>query len=205
MKTLSLVAIGITSAIFSFAQTPKFGFKAGANISNIKWGNNTTGDSRIGLHAGGLMHIHLTPQWALQPEVYYSAEGGKVNSSVFPEFSANEEVTWKNDYVNIPLLLQYNFDNGFRLQAGPQLGLLVSSKVEDQDGIEDDADEVFKSTNVGLGFGLGYLSYSGLGIDARYNLGLSRITEPAYQEAKGRVFQIGLFYLLDNDHKAKSR
>src|SRR5215213_8306202 len=150
MKKISLLAIGITSAVFSFAQTPKFGLKAGANISSIKWGNNGSGDSRIGLHAGGLMHVHLTPQWALQPEVYYSAEGGKVNSSVFPEFSPNEEVTWKNDYVNIPLLLQYNFDNGFRLQAGPQLGLLVSSKAKDQDGNEDDANEIFKSTNASL-------------------------------------------------------
>jgi hypothetical protein len=199
MKKISLLALGITSAIFSFSQSAKFGLKAGVNISTLKWNSNVDGDARIGLYAGGLAHIHLTPQWALQPEVYYSAEGGKMN------VSSNEEVTWKNDYVNIPLLLQYNFDNGFRLQAGPQLGLLVSSKVEDQDDNEDDADEVFKSTNVSLGFGLGYLTYSGIGIDARYNLGLSRITESAYDEAKGRVFQIGLFYLFDNDHKAKSR
>ena len=102
--------------------------------------------------------------------------------------SSNEEVTWKNDYVNIPLLVQYNFDNGFRLQAGPQLGLLVSSKVEDQDDAEDDADEIFKSTNVGLSFGLGYLTYSGFGIDGRYNLGLNRITESSIQEAQGRKF-----------------
>ena len=199
MKKISLLAIGFTSAIISFSQSPKFGLKAGVNISTLKWNSDIDGDARIGLHAGGLAHIHLTPQWALQPEVYYSAEGGKMN------VSSNEEVTWKNDYVNIPLLLQYNFDNGFRLQAGPQLGLMVSSKVEDQDGNEDDADEVFKSTNVSLGFGLGYLTYSGLGIDARYNLGLNRITESAYDEAKGRVFQIGLFYMLDHDHKAKSR
>src|SRR5687768_16287463 len=113
MKKLSLLAIGITSAIFSFAQSPKFGLKAGVNISSINWDNDADDDARIGLHAGGLVHIHLTPQWALQPEIYYSAEGGKMN------VSSTEEVTWKNDYVNIPLLLQYNFDNGFRLQAGP--------------------------------------------------------------------------------------
>jgi len=199
MKKISLLVIGFTSAIFSFAQSPKFGFKVGANISSLKWDDDREGDARIGLNAGGLVHIHLTPEWALQPEVYYSMEGGKM------DVSNTEEVTWKNDYVNIPLLLQYNFDNGFRLQAGPQLGLLVNSKVKDQDGVEGDADEVFKSTNVSLGLGLGYLTYSGLGIDARYNLGLSRVTESAYQEAKGRVFQIGLFYLLDNAHKAKSR
>jgi hypothetical protein len=199
MKKICLLIIGITSAIISFSQGAKFGLKAGVNIATIKWEDGADGDARIGLHAGGLAHIHLTPQWALQPEVYYSAEGGKMT------VSSNEEVTWKNDYINIPLLLQYNFDNGFRLQAGPQLGLLVSSKVEDQDGAEDDAEEVFKSTNIGLGFGLGYLTYSGFGIDARYNLGLNRITESSIQEAKGRAFQIGVFYMFDNAHKAKSR
>ena len=199
MKKLSLLAIGITTAIFSFSQGAKFGLKAGVNISTIKWEDGTDGDARIGLNVGGLAHIHLAPQWALQPEVYYSAEGGKMT------VSSNEEVTWKNDYINIPLLLQYNFDNGFRLQAGPQLGLSVSSKVEDQDGVEDDADEIFKSTNVGLSFGLGYLTYSGFGIDGRYNLGLNRITESSIQEAKGRAFQVGIFYLFDNMHKAKSK
>ena len=200
MKKINLLALGITAAILSFAQSPaKFGLKGGVNVSTINWDDDTEGDSRIGLHVGGLAHIHLSPQWALQPEVYYSAEGGKM------PVSSNEEVTWKNDYVNIPLLVQYNFDNGFRLQAGPQLGLLVSSKVEDQDDEEDDADEIFKSTNVGLSFGLGYLTHSGFGIDGRYNLGLNRITESSIQEAQGRSFQIGVFYLFDNSHKAKSR
>lgn len=200
MKKFNLLALGITTALFSFAQTSaKFGLKGGVNISTLNWEDDRDGDSRIGLHVGGLAHIHLSPQWALQPEVYYSGEGGKM------PVSSSEEVTWKNDYINIPLLVQYNFDNGFRLQAGPQLGLLVSSKVEDQDGAEDDADEIFKSTNVGLSFGLGYLTHSGFGIDGRYNLGLNRITESSYEEAKGRSFQIGVFYLFDNAHKAKSK
>jgi hypothetical protein len=87
------------------------------------------------------------------------------------------------------------FNNGFRLEAGPQLGLLVNSDNED----------LFKSTNIGLGFGLNYLSYSGLGLGARYNLGLNRITENIAPEGKGRNLQISLFYMFDNNHKSKSR
>ena len=199
MKKLSLLAIGITSAIFSFAQSPvKFGIKAGLNVANLKVEDFDETDSRLGLHAGLLAHIHLAPQWALQPEVLYSAEGAKF------DFGNNEEATIKNDYVNIPLMLQYMFDNGFRIEAGPQLGLLVSSKIEDQDGNEEDADDAFKTTNVSIGFGLNYLTHSGFGVGGRYNLGVSNIAEGA-GDTKGRAFQISLFYMFDNAHKAKSR
>jgi hypothetical protein len=201
MKKLSLLAIGITSTILSFAQTPaKFGIKAGLNVASMKIedADNDNIDSRLGLHAGLFAHIHLAPQWALQPEVLYSAEGAKI------DFGNNEEATYKNDYINIPVMVQYMFDNGFRIEAGPQLGLLVSSEIEDQDGNEEDADDVFKSTNFSLGFGLNYLSYSGFGVGGRYNLGVSNIAEGS-GDVKGRVFQISLFYMFDHSHKAKSR
>lgn len=199
MKKISLLAIGITTTIFSFSQhSAKFGAKAGLNIATLNIENFDNTDSRLGLHAGFLAHIHLSPNWALQPELLYSAEGGKI------DFGGGEEATIKNDYINIPLMLQYMFDNGFRIEAGPQLGLLVSSKVEDQDGVEDDAKDSFKSTNVSLGFGLNYLSKSGFGVGGRYNLGVSNIAEGS-GDTKGRVFQISLFYMFDNAHKAKSR
>ena len=198
MKKLFLLAIGITSAIFSFSQSAKLGVKAGLNIASLKIEDFDNTDSRLGLHAGLLAHIHLAPSWAVQPELLYSAEGGKV------DFGGGSEATYKNDYVNIPVMVQYMFDNGFRLEAGPQLGLLVSSKIEDENDNEEDADDTFKSTNVSLGVGLNYLSHSGFGFGGRYNHGLSNIAE-GNGDAKGRVFQISLFYMFDNAHKAKSR
>jgi hypothetical protein len=198
MKKICLLAIGITSTIFSFSQSAKLGVKAGLNISSLKIEDFDNTDSRLGLHAGLLAHIHLAPSWAVQPELVYSAEGGKV------DFGGGSEATYKNDYVNIPVMLQYMFDNGFRIEAGPQLGLLVSSKIEDENDNEEDADDVFKTTNVSLGVGLNYLSHSGFGFGGRYNHGLSNIAE-GNGDAKGRVFQISLFYMFDNAHKAKSR
>ena len=198
MKKICLLAIGVTSTICSFSQSAKLGVKAGLNISSLKIEDFDNTDSRLGLHAGLLAHIHLAPSWAVQPELVYSAEGGKV------DFGGGSEATYKNDYVNIPVMLQYMFDNGFRIEAGPQLGLLVSSKIEDENDNEEDADDVFKTTNVSLGVGLNYLSHSGFGFGGRYNHGLSNIAE-GNGDAKGRVFQISLFYMFDSMHKAKSR
>lgn len=190
MKKISLLALILAASTIVFAQSPKFGLKAGVNISNIDWKvANTNFDNRIGFHVGMLAHLHLSPQWGLQPEVQYSTEG--VKQSV-----TSGEYTWKTDYINIPVMLQYMFDNGFRLEAGPQLGLMVSN---------DNNNDIFKSTNVGLGFGLNYLTYSGFGVGGRYILGLSKINEPIAAEAKSRNIQLSVFYMLDHSHKAKSR
>lgn len=188
MKKISIAVCALVLSTAALAQNVKFGIKGGVNISNFTW--DVPGkDNRIGFHAGLLAHIHLSPEWALQPEVQYSTEGSKQSTQ-------SGEYTWKTDYVNIPLMLQYMFSNGFRIEAGPQLGLLVNS---------DNNNDVFKSTNVGLGFGLNYLTYSGFGVGARYILGLTNISQPAFVDNKSRNIQLSLFYMFDNNHKAKSR
>jgi hypothetical protein len=198
MKKISLITLGVCLTVGSFAQEPaKVGIKAGANISSFKQADRDF-DSRVGVHVGLFGHVHVAPQWAVQPEIQYSQEGAKRSVT-------GGEVTTKLDYINIPVMLQYMFNNGFRIEAGPQLGLAVNSKYEDDDGIEADAGNEFKSTNVSLGFGLNYLSYSGIGLGGRYNLGLSDVSESDLTKTKANTFQISLFYLFDHSHKAKSR
>jgi hypothetical protein len=50
-----------------------------------------------------------------------------------------------------------------------------------------------------LGAGIGYVEpSSGLGIDARYNIGLTDISENTAFKSTNRGFQIGLFYLFQH-------
>jgi hypothetical protein len=199
MKKMSLFLLGIVSVVTLSAQTkPHLAVKGGLNIATLKVEGYDNLDSRLGAHLGLTAHVHLAPQWALQPELLYSQEGGELG------LASNRKVKVKNDYINIPLMLQYMFDNGFRIEAGPQIGFLVSSKLKDQNDAQEDSKDLFKSTNASLGFGLNYLSYSGLGVGGRYNLGLSNIATGT-REIKGNNFQISLFYMLDPAHKAKSR
>lgn len=197
MKKISLFALGFVLAISSFAQErAKFALKGGLNVSTLNVVDSDDDDeidSKIGLHIGATAHLHLSPQWALQPELQYSQEGAEAGGAKI-----------NLDYINIPVMVQYMFNNGFRLEAGPQLGLLVNSKYKDDD-FEEDAGDDFKTTNVSLGFGLNYLSYSGFGAGARYNLGLSDISEDGDTKIKGNTLQISLFYMFDSQHKAKSR
>lgn len=201
MKKASVLVSGVLMTLLSFAQTkPHLAVKGGVNFATLNIENYNDREARVGLHLGITGHMHITPQWAVQPELLYSQEGGRVNDIN----GSDSYAKFKNDYLNIPVMLQYMFDNGFRVEAGPQLGLLLNAEVEDQDGVEDDAGDTFKSANVSLGFGLNYLTYSGLGIGGRYNLGLSNIAEES-NTIKGNAFQISLFYMLDPAHKRKSR
>lgn len=189
---VALVAIAITTGAMAQGRTT-FGLKAGVNIATLKLSSDANLDPRVGLYAGGLAHIHVSPNFAIQPEVVYSAQGFRdINGS---------DVKWKLDYVNIPVMVQYMFDNGFRLETGPQLGLLASAKAE-SGTTETSLKNDIKGTDVSWGFGLGYLTHSQVGISARYNLGLSNINERNNNDpVKNRVFQLGLFYQFDPGHK----
>lgn len=197
MKRLMFVLLGVSLLFSVHAQPPKFGIKAGLNLSKLGYSNNVEADWKTGFHAGLLSHIHVTPAFSLQPEVYYSDQGA--------EFENGNNTTEINlGYVNIPVLFQYNFNNGFRLQGGPQLGILVSDEVE-VNGVQVNSNPGYQNIDFSLPIGVSYLSYSGFGVDARYNIGLSDITDGDAIKVRNNVIQLGLFYLFDHRHKAKSR
>lgn len=201
MKKISLFSFIMLMAATLFAQgNAEFGLKGGLNIASLKIDNvnNDAIDARTSFHIGGLAHIHLAPEWAIQPEFVYSGQGMKQDFG-------NNDYEYKLGYINIPVMLQYMFNNGFRLEAGPQLGILVNAKQEDVNGVDVDVKDDYKTADVGLGFGLSYLTYSGIGFGARYNLGLTDINDFGVNEIKNRVGHISIFYMFDNRHKAKSR
>ena len=195
MKKISLFFLALMCSISLFAQTSaKLGIKAGLNVASLHLEEDEDADNLLAPHVGLLAHIHLTDQFALQPELVYSGQGLE-----------DGDFKYKLNYLNLPIMVQYMFDNGFRLETGPQLGLLLSSKIDGPDG-DEDLDDDFKKTDVSWGFGVGYLSYSGLGVGARYNLGLTNINEfEPSNKVTNRVLQLGLFYMFDQSHKRKSR
>jgi len=105
------------------------------------------------------------------------------------------------DYINVPFLLQYMFDNGFRLQAGPQVGFLVSAKSKNNNDIINIKDN-YKPIDFGVSIGASYVVPStGFGIDARYNLGLSNINKESSVNSTNRGLQLGIFYIFGYNSK----
>jgi Outer membrane protein beta-barrel domain len=186
---VSVVLIAILLATTVTAQHVNIGIKAGLNLYNIKNNNDVKYDTKAGLHAGLLGHIHVTKNFAVQPELLFSGQGAK--------FTTGGTVTKLNlNYLNIPILLQYMFDNGFRFEAGPQVGFLLTAKA-DNGTTKTDVKSDLNSVDAGLALGIGYIHVpSGFGVDARYNLGLTNINDDNSSTVKSsnRGFQLGVFY-----------
>lgn len=183
MKKLFVIAVCISAGGMLFAQSPQFGLKAGVNLASLNVENGVDYNSRASFYAGGLVHIHVTKHFAIQPELFYSGQGAE---------SGNTEI--RLGYLNMPVLVQYMAGKGFRLQTGPQLGLLLSAESE-TGGVKLDQKDNFKSIDFTWTFGAGYLfPGTGFGIDARYNIGLSDVNDGGVGHINNRVFSAGLFY-----------
>ena len=182
MKTFLFILLLALLTAAAQAQDTHFGLKAGLNISSLDVKRGVDWDAKAGIHFGGLAHVHLLPHLAIQPEIVFSQQGG--------EFDGDK---WKVNYLNIPLLFQFMTGSGFRIQTGPQLGFAISSKVKSGD-VEIDNDDDVNTVDFSWSFGASYLFPEGIGVDARYNHGITNIYEPEVPEVRNRVFQIGLFY-----------
>ncbi|HET6996073.1 MAG TPA: porin family protein [Chitinophagaceae bacterium] len=183
MKKILMIAVCVTASGFLFAQTVQFGLKGGVNVASVHSDNNTDYNSVTSFHAGGLAHIHVSPHLAVQPELFYSGEGAEFGGSKV-----------KFGYLNLPVLAQYMIGNGFRLQTGPQIGFLLSAKQKSGES-ETDIKDNYKGVDFGWAIGASYLfPGTGVGIDARYTLGITDIYDAGPTKVQNRVFGLGLFY-----------
>lgn len=183
-KNLSLVIF--TLFAFSFytmeAQEMRFGVKGGVNFSNMTMkagGFSAKNDGRTAFHIGVVAEFELSETFSIQPELLYNSVGSKSKDS-FGGYT--EESTAKLDYLSIPIMAKYYLMEGFAVEAGPQIGILMSAK-EDYSfsggGISesgsDDVKDALKGIDLGLGIGASYRLDMGLFFSARYVLGLSNI------------------------------
>lgn len=196
MKQFFVLFLSLAVAQTIMAQrgaTTHFGIKGGVNIANIKIQNAADGDARVRFHAGGLAHIHISPHFALQPELMFSAQGRQETINGV-KFKTNLS------YINMPVLAQYMTGSGFRLQTGPQIGVLVDAETG-IDGSEVNVDGNYDRFDLSWAVGASYLTKTGLGFDARYNVGLNNINDVNNVRMKNRVWQIGLFYQFMHTHR----
>lgn len=133
-----------------------FGLKMGANIANLRAsvnGISVSLDSKIGFNGGFFFTIPAARNFSIQPEIVYSMEGAEFDQT-------NAKITLH--CINLPVMFQYN-SSGFIVEAGPQIGILLSAK---ENGV--DATEGYENMNIALGMGAAYRLKQGVGFSARY-------------------------------------
>lgn len=152
-----------------------FGIRVGGNISNQDFENGDLLDdpkSKFGLDLAVLYAIPLGGgTFMLQPELHWLQNGSVIN-----DIQSNEEITSTLNYLELPVLLRWNFGGSLKVFAlgGVSAGYLLGGKLEG--GPEDDVKEIYNDLDfsgiLGLGLGLGSIEF-----DIRYRAGLSDISE----------------------------
>ncbi|MDX1277709.1 porin family protein [Oceanihabitans sediminis] len=184
--TAAIAFLGFTSVN---AQEFSFGPKAGLNLATLT-GDVEDAEMKVGIHIGGAAEIMFNDKMGLQAELLFSMQGAQNKYTETSSFGGVTE-TYKSDekvklsYINIPVMFKYYIVDGFNVEAGPQVGFLISAKAEEEyevsyvgggsdyneSGSEEyDVDDELLPIDFGFNLGLGYKMDSGLNFGLRYNI-----------------------------------
>ncbi|MBW2962958.1 porin family protein [Mesonia aestuariivivens] len=181
MKKLVFVGlIMIFGLSTGLAQEVQFGAKAGINFATLSGDQTSDFETVTSFNVGVVSEISISEKFSFQPELMYSRQG----------YSFGDNVIALN-YLNLPLMGKYYLTEGLSIEAGPQIGYLLSA---DNEG--DDVEDSFNSFDFGVNFGVGYKLDNGLNFGVRYNLGISDVNElkEVKNTYKNDVFQVSVGY-----------
>lgn len=166
--------------VFAASAQFKGGLKAGLNLANGSGDNADALDASMlaTFHVGAYGQFGLSDALTLQPEVLYYGAG-----------ASSDAGDVKLSYLAVPVMFKYALGETFNIQAGPQIGLLMSAEY---DG--DDIKDGLKGTDFGFNIGAG-ATFGKFSADARYSLGLSNIDD-AGGDWKNNVIQLSIGYQL---------
>ena len=177
--------------------------------------NDKTLKSRIkpGLLAGIDVEYQATDLLFASIGLQYSMQGSR-----YPDFERKEDglmegfSDWHTNlgYLNVPLLVGCRITDGFSVKAGVQLGMLLNAKnymsttdIIPQEGggreqgkaVGQTADlyDSCKKVDISIPLAVSY-EFENVILDARYNIGLSRIYELDLLKSRNSVIQLTVGY-----------
>ena len=170
----------------SFSQKFDLGIKSGSNFAtqNIKSISGTK--SITGLHIGVFTYIKLPLIFGIQPELQYSTQGTKINSSTIRSI----------DYLNIPILVRSSF-GPINIHFGPQFGILTGA-INEVSGIPTDIKDKFLKRDFSLVLDVSVEPVDRFIFSVRYVKGLKNISDddPFANDTKNTTFQFSFGYVL---------
>lgn len=191
MKKLILSALFICSAAFAFGQVLpsfQFGIKGGTNLSKFSTDNTLGSDNRSGYYAGlwariGAAGIHF------QPELYLAGKNTTLTSN-----SGVGDNKVKFTSLDVPLLIGTKIGAagiGVRFNTGPVVSFILDDKQSFGAAAGNVFNGRFKNQTIAWQFGTG-VDFGKLGVDLRYEAGLSKIGKDGYDDRRLNLFTLGL-------------
>ena len=229
MKKTAFVAaalLAMAAVSLAQAQTPRFGFRAGANYSNLAGNiqNQETYNNKIGFLGGVILNIPVTEDgfFSVQPEILYSQKGFENKPTQYTGLLGGKqqrEGQMNYNYLDVPVLLKVKA-SGLIFEAGPQYSYLLSANNQTKTtttpalGGSPTTSEAQNKTDVSglnrneLGYlaGVGYEAENGLSLSLRYTGAFSDLVKSDnstyfngdLKNARHSAFQLSLGYLISS-------
>ncbi|PSK97933.1 porin family protein [Cecembia rubra] len=177
MRKLSLITLLLCLIVSSevFAQ---FGVRAGANISNFQGFDY---ESRIGMHLGAYYDLDLNSGFSIEPGLFFSQKGFKSN---------NLEIKENVNYIDIPVLVRYHFEDIFNVFAGPQ-GSLTLSRNYSEGNFSSKDKNILRGYDFAAVLGAGIKLPYDMNFQLSYDFGLLNLNY-FDQNVKNRAFKISV-------------
>ncbi|GAB4372444.1 MAG: porin family protein [Calditrichia bacterium] len=196
--TVFLLALLVLLSYSSFGYTQnspvKFGVRGGLNLATVTEDvEGADKKMRMVFGAGGLLEYAFSPTAAIQVNAMYSMKGAKYEAT-----EGEGKMNLKFAYLSIPILGKVAFGEGSAkpyVCAGPEIGILLSSKAEftngesEEEDIKDESESMEFALNFGAGVQFPMGNMTGF-VDARYGLGLSKVNKEGDEDVKNNVIFI---------------
>lgn len=224
MKKLMMIAALLVATVSANAQfeagtfslQPKIGGTI-SKVSNMPNINEEVGGVNINVdksfYAGALIGVEAEYQvadmFSLAAGLNFAMQGCQwedyelKNSGVSYKLKNNKI---QLNYLNLPIVANVYLFKGFAVKTGVQLGFLLSAKQKfDQEvsggsqtakvEYDEDVKDQCKKFDVSIPIGVSYqVPTIPIYIDARYNLGLTKIVKDIDESVKNQVFQLTVGY-----------
>jgi len=187
MKKIFLVLAIMMASISAFAQhepgsltiQPRIGFSAG------DFNNTKDTKARVGMVVGPEFEYTLANRFSLALGINYSQQGAKQDKY---------DVTYKMDYLTVPIVANFYIVKGLAIKAGVQPGFNIKSKM-DATTVQADFEDAVKKFDLSIPVGLSY-EFRNIVLDARYNFGLTKMFDMNKVDlnSKNLAFQLTLGY-----------
>lgn len=163
------------------------GLKEGATTSQVS-GDTYGGFDKFGFVGGGFLKGNLDKKWTPGFEIIYIQKGSRHWRDI--EKGDITSYFLQIDYVEIPMLMQYNLDldqiSGVSLQMGPSIGFVVRSKeVIEEYGVDFGPGPAFSKYDFSVNFGVNYRFSSHFGVNFRYTNSVAPIRKPLNPSPSG--------------------
>jgi hypothetical protein len=195
MKKIILSALFLCLSATAFSQiipSFQFGIKGGVNLTKFSTGNLLSSENNAGYFAGFYGRVGAAGLY-LQPEVYLTGKNAKLRTT---DGTSENEVRFTS--LDVPVLIGTKIGAagiGFRLNTGPVVSFILDKTQKFGDAASSAVHGEFKDQAYAWQFGAG-VDLGGLGVDLRYEQGLTKLGQGGYQANRISGFTLGLAYKL---------